>query len=203
MRSVHLTIDLDYFEFGEETMLDALMARVQEMNVPKFLIDTHEMVLELPVECTTLVNIDQHDDITSRRDSRNLDHPEAMEGVWVDFVPGKKNKTYIWCHREDWRVFCCDEEGARGLWDKGKRGGWRCVRHQEGTDNIPWKHVTSVSVCWSPDYAYHQVLWYFHQQWQERLQLQKCGTFVPKAPRSCSSPDAYSYSAYGGVHDQA
>lgn len=157
--SVHLTVDLDFWHYGDTKFADrekaeAFMRRVVGLKLPIHVVIDHDLILPTikRFDAKYVINIDEHDDVT---DMTHQNFSDAVckpdEGTWANFL--EDDVGY------EWRYpylggYNCDGCGGQGTWcseDFVKQ--WTRFKKVEGLGRIPWGKITSVSVTLSPSYV--------------------------------------------------
>lgn len=172
-----VTIDLDYWsqkKFGvyAKKTLNRYLRAARIQNAPIFSIIEHHDILFVAKkfkECTHILNIDFHSDITDfpnfKKRRKNIKIPGKVElncGTWANHIPWKNKLCFEWrypdknCFGQD--IGRCDVSKDSGLFTPAPSRkpkiatGWKEVKHKT---KIPPKvpaNIKALVICLSPDY---------------------------------------------------
>ena len=149
--STYLSVDIDYWTVAETAELQlTLMLRAMQGKVPIIAVMNHQQLLpEVNASgADTLVNIDEHSDLTDRY-TTFLDC-----GSWVSYVKWRKTGRYLWVRpNRSPAIGACN--GSDG-WDSATDWDRTNTRYVDPGKMSIEKYLpdcVGIGICMSPDYA--------------------------------------------------
>jgi len=164
----YLTIDLDYWDRGENTgffevqenfieegkeFIDLIKSKFKDI----YIVDYHHEILDHIHSFSNvdkIINIDFHSDIANEP----LKDSDLDEGTWANFVNGREEMTFEW--RMPDRQLClikgegrCDSFLACARIQKDLMG-YKKIYFREGIQRINFEKICGVSICKSPDWTH-------------------------------------------------
>jgi len=150
----YLSIDLDYWR--NHTSPEActrFFKAVWKTGLPVYTSFYHHHLLGHVNEsgCRRLINVDYHSDLSDLVSGHVL---TFEEGTWVNFVDWRHKGEFIW--RFPSTQICVNEEDgychAHTNPFQHNVSGWGTATKRVGVYGIPWRDITAIGVCLSPDW---------------------------------------------------
>ncbi len=156
---IYLSIDLDYWLKGMNPK--PFFDKVFRLRVPLQVVFEHDQLLprinQMP-EGSTLINVDEHDDLSSEPVPAGC----CPDGVWVARVKWRETGHYRWLTtRKAWRCGGYDTPWKEKYRDRSK---WKKLSYRKGLGDpssyggLRWQDVAEIGIVISPAYVRPEVV---------------------------------------------
>jgi hypothetical protein len=166
MRRTYLSVDIDYWDRGDQRMAcTRFIRRALRLRVPTLVVLNHDELLA-DVDrsgCRRVEHVDYHSDVADHpQECCSKGHTDCVsckelhldEGTWLSFVRWRKHGELLWrlptwkCYRNGWGTCHGDRDPF-----KEPVSGWAQIGMQQGLHRVPWRDVARVGIAISYDYC--------------------------------------------------